>query len=96
MTAGHSADSARGSTVGTDIADFREDIAVGKAGQGDLERSFALPRDDVADLRAGQVEIRNLLSRIVAKLDDVARWSDTREGRPCARTALTLEEGTPV
>jgi len=61
----------RVSTVETDIREICEDIGVIKAGQTNLERSFALMRDDVAELKAGQVEIRNLLARIVAKLDGV-------------------------
>lgn len=36
-----------------------------------LERNTALMRDDIAELKAGQIEISNMLARIVARLDGV-------------------------
>ncbi|MDH2424439.1 hypothetical protein [Sphaerisporangium sp. TRM90804] len=37
-----------------------------------LERNAALMRDDIGELKAGQVEIRDLLSRVVSRLESVA------------------------
>lgn len=68
----------RVSTVEGDIAEIKETLqAQGEVLAGHtrsltaLERNTALTRDDVAELKAGQIEIRNLLTRVVARLEGV-------------------------
>lgn len=58
-------------TVEADIREIKETLAGHTRSLTALERNTALMRDDIAELKAGQIEIANLLSRIVAKLDGV-------------------------
>lgn len=68
----------RVATVETDLGEIKETLAAHSevlAGHTRsltaLERTTALMRDDIAELKAGQIEIANLLSRVVARLDGV-------------------------
>ncbi|MEU8197436.1 hypothetical protein AB0C10_26970 [Microbispora amethystogenes] len=70
----------RVATVETDLGEIKETLAAQSevlAGHTRsltaLERNTALMRDDIAELKAGQIEISNLLARIVAQLDGVAK-----------------------
>ncbi|MBO4271336.1 hypothetical protein [Microbispora triticiradicis] len=67
-------------TVETDIREIKEtlighsEVLAGHTRSlTALERNTAIMRDDIAELKAGQIEIRNVLARIVAKLDGVAQ-----------------------
>ncbi|GII89478.1 hypothetical protein Ssi03_74680 [Sphaerisporangium siamense] len=65
-------------TVENDIAEIKETLGAHSevlAGHTRsltaLERNTALMRDDIAELKAGQIEIRDLLARVVARLEGV-------------------------
>jgi septation ring formation regulator EzrA len=61
----------RVSTVETDIAEIRGDVAAIKAGQSGMELNLNRVAQDVSELKAGQIEIRDLLARVVARLEGV-------------------------
>ncbi|MEU8271246.1 hypothetical protein AB0B89_29315 [Sphaerisporangium sp. NPDC049002] len=61
----------RVSTVESDIAEIKEVLAGHTRSLTALERNLSLVRDDVAELKAGQIEIRDLLARVVARLEGV-------------------------
>ncbi len=58
--------------VETDIAEIKSDIAAIKAGQSGMELKLNRVSQDVAELKGGQVEIRDLLARVVARPEGVA------------------------
>jgi septal ring factor EnvC (AmiA/AmiB activator) len=68
----------RVATVEGDLSEIKETLAAHSevlAGHTrsltSLERNTALMRDDIAELKAGQIEIRDLLARVVARLEGV-------------------------
>jgi hypothetical protein len=61
----------RVSTVETDIAEIRGDVAAIKAGQSGMELKLNRVAQDVSEFKAGQIEIRDLLARVVARLEGV-------------------------
>jgi hypothetical protein len=61
----------RVSTVETDIAEIRGDVAAIKAGQSGMELKLNCVAQDVSEFKAGQIEIRDLLARVVARLEGV-------------------------
>jgi hypothetical protein len=59
-------------TVETDIADIKGDVATIRAGQAGMELKLNRVAEDVGELKAGQIEIRDLLARVVARLEGVS------------------------
>lgn len=58
-------------TVETDIAEIKGDVSAIRAGQSAMELKLNRVSEDVAELKAGQIEIRDLLARVVARLEGV-------------------------
>ncbi|GGL01847.1 hypothetical protein Sme01_46530 [Sphaerisporangium melleum] len=61
----------RVTTVEGGITEIRGDIAVIKNTQAGMQLKLNRVADDVAELKAGQIEIRDLLARVVARLEGV-------------------------
>ncbi|SNT64543.1 hypothetical protein SAMN05216276_11223 [Streptosporangium subroseum] len=61
----------RVSTVETGIAEIKSDVAAIKAGQSSTELNLHHMAQDISELKAGQIEIRDLLARVVARLEGV-------------------------
>jgi septation ring formation regulator EzrA len=61
----------RVSTVETDIAEIKGDVAAIKAGQSGMELKLNRVAQDFSELKAGQIEVRDLLARVVARLEGV-------------------------
>ncbi|MEU4831926.1 hypothetical protein [Streptosporangium sp. NPDC023615] len=59
-------------TVESDIAEIKGDVAAIRAGQSGMELKVNRVAQDLAELKAGQIEIRDLLARVVARLENVA------------------------
>ena len=47
------------------------DVAAIKAGQSGMELNFNRMAQDISELKAGQIEILDLLARVVARLEGV-------------------------
>jgi hypothetical protein len=58
-------------TVEDGIGEIKDRLGVLERSVGNIEKPQSLMRDDVADLKAGQIEIRDLLARVVARLEGV-------------------------
>ncbi|GAA3025882.1 hypothetical protein [Streptosporangium longisporum] len=61
----------RVSTVETDIAEIKDRLGVIERTLGTMEPKLNRVAEDVAELKAGQVEIRDLLARVVTRLEGV-------------------------
>jgi hypothetical protein len=61
----------RVSTVETDIAEIKDRLGVLERLVGGIEKNTAVMRDDIGELKAGQIEIGDLLARVVARLEGV-------------------------
>ena len=62
----------RTNTVATDIAEIKDHLGAIKRSASAIEKNINVIRDNVAELEAGQIEIRDLLARVVARLEGVA------------------------
>jgi len=58
-------------TVETDIAEIKDRLGVIERTLGTMEPKLNRVTEDVAELKAGQIEIRDLLARVVARLEGV-------------------------
>ncbi|MEU8203087.1 hypothetical protein [Streptosporangium sp. NPDC049046] len=58
-------------TVETDSTEIKSRLGVLERSVGNIEKNTAVMRDDIAELKAGQIEIRDLLARVVARLEGV-------------------------
>ncbi|WP_055481236.1 hypothetical protein [Sphaerimonospora mesophila] len=54
-----------------DVTEIKDRLGVVERSVGSIERNTAIMRDDIAELKAGQIEMRDLLSRVVARLEGV-------------------------
>jgi hypothetical protein len=61
----------RVATVETQLAEIRGDVAAIRAGGSAMELKLNRVAEDVSVIRAGQIEIRDLLARVVARLEGV-------------------------
>ncbi|MER5648373.1 hypothetical protein [Streptosporangium sp. NPDC002524] len=59
-------------TVEADITEIKNRLGRLERSTGNIEKNSAVTRDNVAKLEAGQIEIRDLLARVVARLENVA------------------------
>ncbi|MEU8383836.1 hypothetical protein [Streptosporangium sp. NPDC048865] len=62
----------RTDTVATDISEIKDHLRAIERSADSIGRNIDVIRDDVDELKAGQVEIRDLLARVVARLEGVA------------------------
>ncbi|MGJ6960880.1 hypothetical protein ACSDR0_03140 [Streptosporangium sp. G11] len=62
----------RTNTVDTDITEIKNHLGAMKRSADAIEKNIDVMRDDIAGLKAGQIEIRDLLARVVARLEGVA------------------------
>ncbi|MFJ2033685.1 hypothetical protein [Streptosporangium sp. NPDC087985] len=58
-------------TVETDITEIKDRLGLLERSVGNIEKNTAVMRDDIAGLKAGQIEIRGLLARVVGRLEGV-------------------------
>lgn len=58
-------------TVEHDIAEIKDRLGVIERAASGMETKLNRVAEDVAELKAGQIEVRDLLARIVARLEGV-------------------------
>ncbi|WP_344745480.1 hypothetical protein [Streptosporangium vulgare] len=59
-------------TVEPDIAEIKKHLSAMKRSTDAIEKNIDVMRDNIVGLKAGQIEIRDLLTRVVARLENVA------------------------
>ncbi|MFC4586930.1 hypothetical protein [Sphaerisporangium corydalis] len=62
----------RVSNTETGIAEIKDDVSALRAEQSALDRKLDHVVTDIGDLSAGHIEIRDLLARVVARLEGTA------------------------
>ncbi|MFF5112985.1 hypothetical protein [Streptosporangium sp. NPDC000509] len=89
-------------TVETDSTEIKSRLGVLGRSVGNIEKNTAVMRDEIAELKTGQIEIRDLLARVVVRLEGVPgrtvqiRARSAVGDRAGARTADRLGDGRSV